>query len=131
MADGLALELLGVRAERVTADGRVRLRWRFGTAPLVLLVGHLDTVWPLGTLARWPFAVDGGIGHGPRGVRHEGRASCSCSMRLAALGVPEGVAVLLTTDEEIGSPTSRPLIEETVAGVESRARARAQRATDR
>jgi glutamate carboxypeptidase len=117
VADGLALELLGTRAERVAADGRVHLRWRFGT-PRVLLVGHLDTVWPLGTVARWPFAVDGGRATGP-GVFDMKAGVVQLLHALAALGVPEGVAVLLTTDEEIGSPTSRALIEETVAGVEA------------
>ena len=118
VADGLALELLGARAERVAADGRVHLRWRFGTAPRVLLVGHLDTVWPTGTLARWPFAVDGGTATGP-GVFDMKAGVVQLLHALAALGVPEGVAVLLTTDEEIGSPTSQALIEETVAGIEA------------
>lgn len=119
VADGLALELLGTRAERVAADGRVHLRWRFGTAPRVLLVGHLDTVWPLGTVARWPFAVGGGgTATGP-GVFDMKAGVVQLLHALAALGVPEGVAVLLTTDEEIGSPTSRALIEETVAGMEA------------
>jgi glutamate carboxypeptidase len=119
VADGLAFELLGAQAERIDApDGRVHLRWRFGTAPRVLLVGHLDTVWPLGTLARWPFAVEGGTATGP-GVFDMKAGVVQLLFALAALGAPEGVAVLLTTDEEIGSPTSRALIEETVVGIEA------------
>ena len=118
VADGLALELLGTRAERVEAEGRVHLRWRFGAAPRVLLVGHIDTVWPLGTDARWPFAVDGDTATGP-GIFDMKAGVVQGLFALAALGVPEGVAVLLTTDEEIGSPTSRPLIVDTVAGIEA------------
>jgi glutamate carboxypeptidase len=118
VVDGLALELLGARAERVAADGRVHMRWRFGRAPRVLLVGHLDTVWPLGTLARWPFAAGDGTVTGP-GVFDMKAGVVQLLFALASLGVPEGVTVLLTTDEEIGSPTSRALIEETAAGVDA------------
>src|SRR5262245_49661 len=65
VAGELGLQQLGTPAERVESDGRVHLRWRFGDAPRVLLVGHLDTVWPLGTLARWPFEVRGDTATGP------------------------------------------------------------------
>src|SRR5215472_16327551 len=65
VADRLAAELLGTTGERVEAGGRVHLRWRFGGPPRVLLIGHLDTVWPLGTLARWPFSVDDVRATGP------------------------------------------------------------------
>src|SRR5690242_10131845 len=64
VADRLGEELLGSRGERLFPGGRTHLRWRFGT-PRVLLVGHLDTVWPLGTLARWPFAQENGRATGP------------------------------------------------------------------
>ena len=59
--------------ERLEVDGRVHLRWRFGGRGRVLLIGHLDTVWPLGTLA--PVAVRGArrARDGPRRLRHEGR----------------------------------------------------------
>ena len=67
VADELAAELLGSRGETLEVDGRVHLRWRFGGATRVLLVGHLDTVWPLGTLARWPFELRGGRASGPGG----------------------------------------------------------------
>ena len=49
VADDLALGLLGRSGERVVVDGRTHLRWRFGEQTRVLLVGHLDTVWPIGT----------------------------------------------------------------------------------
>jgi len=82
-----------------------------------LLYCHVDTVWPRGTLARWPFSADGG---GPRapGCGHEGgdRPGALC---LSALGKPEGVRLLVTTDEEVGSPSSRALIEESGAGLEA------------
>ena len=47
--DALGTRLLGTKAERLPDDdGRMRLRWRFGSGDRVLLLGHYDTVWPLG-----------------------------------------------------------------------------------
>jgi glutamate carboxypeptidase len=115
IANALAADLLGSRAERHEADGRVHLRWRFGSSTRVLLIGHLDTVWPLGTLARWPFAVCDGRATGP-GVFDMKAGVVQLLFALSALESLEGVAVLLTTDEETGSPTARRLIEETAAG---------------
>ncbi len=62
--------------------------------------------------------MDGGTATGP-GVFDMKAGVVQLLFALAALDVPEGVAVLLTTDEEIGSPTSRPLIEETAAGIDA------------
>jgi glutamate carboxypeptidase len=115
VADGLASRLLGCPAERVHVDGRVHLRWRFGD-PRVLLVGHLDTVWPVGTLARWPFQVRGGRATGP-GVFDMKAGVVQLLYALASLESLDGVAVLLTTDEETGSPTGRRVVEETAAGI--------------
>jgi len=43
---------LGVAPEYVVLDGRTHLRWRLGAGPSrVLVLGHHDTVWPVGTLA--------------------------------------------------------------------------------
>ena len=93
----------------MTVDGLPHLLW---SAPdqHVLLLGHYDTVWPAGTVQDWPFGVSGVIATGP-GV---------CDMKsgivqmLAALGSvadTSRVGLLLTCDEETGSPGSRPLIE--------------------
>jgi glutamate carboxypeptidase len=110
--------LLGAAPETVVVDGWPHLRWHFGT-PRVLLLGHFDTVWPLGTLARWPFAVADGIATGP-GVFDMKAGIVAGFHALAALGgPPEGVAVLLTSDEETGSLTSQPLIEGEALGLEA------------
>jgi glutamate carboxypeptidase len=119
VADDLALDLLGRSGERVIVDGRRHLRWRFGEQTRVLLVGHLDTVWPTGTVARWPFRVRGDQASGP-GVFDMKAGVVQLLFALALVGERhglDGVTVVLTTDEEIGSPTSRGLLAEEAHGV--------------
>ena len=116
VADAIAGDLLGRRGERVEHGGRVHLRWCLGATQRVLLIGHLDTVWPVGTLARWPFEVRDGRATGP-GVFDMKAGVVQLLFALAALDSIDGVAVLLTTDEETGSPTARSLIEETASGI--------------
>lgn len=60
----LGERLLGVAPERIVIEGRTHLRWRFGE-PVVLVLGHHDTVWPLGSLRRLPFRLDDGVLRGP------------------------------------------------------------------
>ncbi len=84
-------------------------------APRIMLLGHVDTVWPRGTLARRPFRVEDGRAYGP-GIFD---MKSGISVMLAALeGVRElglqprrPVTVFLSCDEESGSPESRRLIE--------------------
>lgn len=113
----LARRLIGAAAERCEVGGRVHLRWSFGT-PRVLLLGHIDTVWPIGTVARWPFEVDGGKATGP-GAFDMKAGVVQGLHALTMLDDLKGVAILLTTDEEIGSPTSRALIEDTARGLDA------------
>ena len=61
----LAAQRTGRRAELVTVDGCRHALIRPEGPTKVLLLGHVDTVWPLGTLARWPFTVDGDHVTGP------------------------------------------------------------------
>ena len=110
-----ALELIGEKPEEIIVDGCPHLRWRFGSRTDVLLVGHVDTVWPMGTIARWPFSVTDGIATGP-GAFDMKAGIVQLLHALARLPALDGVTVLLTGDEEIGSPTSRALIEETATG---------------
>jgi glutamate carboxypeptidase len=115
----LGAKLTGVDAQPIDVDGRRHLRWRLGRAdPEVVLIGHFDTVWPLGTIARWPFSVGDGRATGP-GSFDMKAGIVQMFHALAALSETErdGVVCLLTSDEELGSLSSRPLIEETAAGV--------------
>ncbi len=107
----LGSRLLGARPEVLDVGGRAHLRWRFGRVGRVLLVGHLDTVWPLGTLARRPFRVDGEVATGP-GCFDMKAGVVQALHALATIDELDGVELLLTTDEELGSQTSRHLVEE-------------------
>jgi glutamate carboxypeptidase len=107
--------LLGSPPERIEIEGRTHLRWRFGATTRVLVLGHFDTVWPLGTIQRWPFAVDGGRATGP-GIFDMKAGAVQSLYALAALEQLDGVSLLLTSDEELGSPTSRALVEESARG---------------
>lgn len=118
VADKLAVDLLGESAEHLTIEGRTHLRWRFGRPTKVVLIGHLDTVWPIGTLDRWPFSVDGDAATGPGCFDMKGGVVQGLNA-LASLDRLDGVAFVLTTDEEIGSPTGREVIRETVEGAEA------------
>ena len=94
-------------------------RFNFGhqsDAPQVLLVGHLDTVWPVGTLERLPFRItEDGKAHGPGifDMKAGIAVALSALEAIATQGLPTKypVTLLLTCDEEIGSKTSRALVE--------------------
>lgn len=80
----------------------------------ILLMGHRDTVFPKGEVARRPFTIDNNRAFGP-GVA-DMKAGLVMNVFVAAAfqkfgGAPCPVKLLLTSDEEIGSPSSRPVIE--------------------
>ncbi len=84
-------------------------------APGILVLSHLDTVHPMGFIERLPFKIEGDTAFGPgiydmKGgaylAYHAFRQICADSARS-----PLGVTQLYVSDEEIGSPTSRALIE--------------------
>ena len=82
----------------------------------VLLLGHIDTVYPLGTLAGMPCRVDDGRLWGPGALDMKS----GIALMLHALdglrtwhndSLPRPVTVLLVSDEEVGSESSRPITE--------------------
>lgn len=107
----LGAGLLGRRPETLDVDGRAHLRWRFDGPGRVLVVGHLDTVWPTGTLAIRPFRVDGDVATGP-GCFDMKAGVVQALHALSTLDELDGIEVLFTTDEEVGSQTSRRLVED-------------------
>jgi glutamate carboxypeptidase len=111
---------LPVTTERVAGiDGCgdhliVRSNWG-QDRPGILVLSHLDTVHPMGFIARLPFKVEGDSAFGPgiydmKGgaylAYHAFRVLCATADRS-----PLGITHIFTSDEEIGSPTSRALIE--------------------
>jgi glutamate carboxypeptidase len=104
-------DVLGVDPELLEAGGRPHLRWRLGPRPQVGLIGHLDTVWPIGTIGRRPFGVENGQARGP-GVFDMKAGLVQGLFAVSELADRTPVEVLVTSDEEVGSPTSRVLIED-------------------
>lgn len=111
----LGTRLLGSAPERIVLDGWTHLRWRFGPEPRVLVLGHHDTVWPLGSLEENPFGVTDGVLRGP-GCFDMKAGVVMAFHAIAALDDCTGVSLLVTGDEEIGSPSSRALIEDEARG---------------
>jgi glutamate carboxypeptidase len=111
----LGTRLLGAEPERIVLAGRTHLRWRFGARARVLVLGHHDTVWPHGSLATHPFEVRDGVLRGP-GCFDMKAGVVMAFHALAALPDPDGVTLLVTGDEELGSPSSRSLIEDEARG---------------
>ena len=118
-AERMAAELGALGGSAAILDGdHVRADFPGEGAPLVVL-GHTDTVWPVGTLARLPFRVEGPRARGP-GV-YDMKAGLVTI--LAALAEPavakrprRPLRVLITADEEQGSVSARPHIAEVARG---------------
>ena len=106
-----------IQQERFGNHVRMEIGPRSGVKPIVML-GHFDTVWALGTLARMPFRVADGRAYGPGAFDMKaglviGIEALSTVQESGELSVP--VVFLFTSDEEVGSPSSRPHIESEAA----------------
>lgn len=82
-----------------------------------LVLGHFDTVWPHGTLERMPFRIEDGRAYGPGCYDMKAGLTIFLWSMADALfdptrTAPRPIWALFTSDEEIGSPTSRALIED-------------------
>ena len=115
------LALMGAHIERI--PGRMGfgdcVRARFPhpkeDEPGVLVMGHLDTVHPVGTLAALPFRRDGERCYGPAICDMKGGnyVALEAIRQLARAGIetPLPVTVLFTPDEEVGTPSTRDVVE--------------------
>jgi glutamate carboxypeptidase len=108
-----------VKLHRQQGFGDV-LEARFGPKPKagvwgrILLLGHLDTVWPLGSLESMPCRLSEGRLWGPGTLDMKGgvaMALTSLEMLAEANLLRREIVLLLNGDEEVGSPASRPIIE--------------------
>lgn len=100
------------------------LELRFGpkrkdaAAKRILLLGHLDTVWPLGTLKSMPCRLGEGRLWGPGTLDMKAgvaMAFTAIEMLSEAGALTCEIVVLLNSDEEVGSPVSRPITERLAA----------------
>jgi glutamate carboxypeptidase len=123
--DKAAVDRCGTAVEEMAAavGGRAKrhrqrefgdvLEVRFGPrrgSPLLLL-GHLDTVWPMGTLKTMPFRIGQGRAWGP-GVLDMKAGVAMALTAIEALGnLPRPAILLLVSDEEVGSTASRAITE--------------------
>jgi glutamate carboxypeptidase len=110
------LRVSGADARSVACAGRgdaVVARIGAGN-PEAMILGHLDTVWPAGTLREIPFRIEGDRARGP-GV-FDMKAGIAVAMAVfeaaAAQGRQPGVTLLLVPDEEVGTDASRSLLLE-------------------
>lgn len=85
-----------------------------GQKPALILC-HYDTVWAVGSLATHPYRIEHGKAYGPGIFDMQSSLMLSEYMARAtrdlAIDLPRPVTILITSDEEVGSPTSRALIE--------------------
>ena len=107
----LVHERTGRAAELVDGPAGPHVHWSGGGEPKVLILGHHDTVFPIGALAARPFTVADGKVTGP-GVFDMKGGIVQAIHAVAALDDASGVEMLFTSDEEVGSESSRALLEE-------------------
>lgn len=115
------LATLGANCARIPGDGAfagcLKATWphRRAGEPGILVVGHFDTVHPLGTIGRSSWRVENGRAYGPGvlDMKSGNLIAVEAVMALAAVGrqTPLPVTLLFTSDEEVGSPSSRAIIE--------------------
>ncbi len=110
--------MIGGEIEIIEDDATVQVRVtrgrKVGEQP-ILLLGHFDTIWDPGILRMMPFQIDNGIARGP-GVfdMKAGLVQAFWALRglVATKEIRPPVVFLMNSDEEIGSSSSRQLIEE-------------------
>jgi glutamate carboxypeptidase len=103
--------------QRLRGD-HLRIEWprtTRGSDGQILVLGHLDTVYPIGTIAKMPLRVAGGKVWGPGAFDMKGGLVMALAavdaLRAAGMRTRKRVVFLWTSDEEIGSETSRRVIE--------------------
>jgi len=99
-------------------EARFGPRSRANSRPPILLLGHLDTVWPQGTLKTMPCRFSAGRLWGPGTLDMKaGVAMAFTAIEiLSEAGFPDReIVLLLNSEEEIGSPVSRPITERLAA----------------
>jgi glutamate carboxypeptidase len=99
-------------------EARFGPKSKAGNAGRTLLLGHLDTVWPLGTLKTMPCKLSQGRLWGPGMLDMKvgvAMAFTALEMLTEAGLLNREIVLLLNSDEEVGSPVSRPITERLAA----------------
>ena len=104
-------EVLGKAPEIIASDKGPHVHWKGSDDTKVLIVGHHDTVFQKGTVAKRGFSVDGDIARGP-GIFDMKAGIIQAIYGLSEIREAFHAEILITSDEEIGSYASRALIEE-------------------
>ena len=115
------MAIMGATIERIAGrqgfGGCIRARFphpKFGE-PGVLIAGHLDTVHPVGTLKNLPWRRDGNKCFGPGIFDMKGGNYLSLEairqLARASIATPLPITILFTPDEEVGTPSTRDIIE--------------------
>lgn len=107
----LMTRVLGKPPTIVDSERGPHVHWKGSNDTKVLIVGHHDTVFPLGTVARRSFSREGNIGRGP-GVFDMKAGIVQAIYGVAAVKEWYHTEILITADEEVGSHASRALLEE-------------------
>ena len=112
------LEELGATVQTIPqseAGNHLMADWGDGDQQ-VLILCHMDTVWPTGTLQEKPFRIEGDLAYGPGILDMKAGIANSIhalkAIRSLELKTRQRVRLLFNSDEEVGSPTSRQLIEQ-------------------
>lgn len=113
--------VVDVKEEKENGNNLV-IQHRDAKDPKIILVAHMDTVFPKGTVAERPFRIEGNRAYGP-GVVDMKSSLVELLYAIKALEQSgseaiKNVQIILNGDEEIGSVTSRPLIEQLSQGKE-------------
>jgi glutamate carboxypeptidase len=103
--------VLGSRPTLVESSEGPHVHWKGSRDTRVLVVGHHDTVFPKGTVARRSFSRDGDVARGP-GIFDMKAGIVQAIYGLGEIEESAHVEILITADEEVGSYASRELIEE-------------------
>jgi len=107
----LMTRVLGKPPTIIESDRGPHVHWKGSNDTKVLIVGHHDTVFPRGTVARRPFTREGNIGRGP-GIFDMKAGIVQAIYGVAAVKEWYHTEILITADEEVGSHASRALLEE-------------------
>ena len=115
------LAIAGARIERISGRMgfgdcvRATFPHRHADQPGILIVGHMDTVHPVGTLAHFPWRRDGARCYGPGIFDMKGGNYLALEavrqLQRAGIETPLPVTILFNSDEEVGSPSTREVIE--------------------